>query len=177
MRGLRRKRNTWHVLTYQIHRNYLFILELNYFCFCDKFFYKVVFDPLFLEYSILCPSLIGLKILEYKFYLSEILIIFLEYSYQRADLSKTKEMCILYIHVSCLILGSSKSGLLLLLSVNLPTNFREPPFTMERFPFLLKHVYFVLSAWRPTLSAASSRLCSKDLAWVGVFARSTMSSA
>ena len=26
----------------------LFILEPNYFCFCDKFFCKLVFDPLFL---------------------------------------------------------------------------------------------------------------------------------
>ena len=42
----RRERNPWPVLTNQIHRNYLFILEPNYFCFCDKS---------------ICPLLIGLK--------------------------------------------------------------------------------------------------------------------
>ena len=53
MRGSRREHNPWPVFTYQILRNDLFILEPNYFCFCDKFFYELVFDPPFLEYSIL----------------------------------------------------------------------------------------------------------------------------
>ena len=42
MHGRRRKPNPWPVFTDQIHRNYLFILEPNYFCFSDKFFGKLV---------------------------------------------------------------------------------------------------------------------------------------
>ena len=63
--------------------------------------------------------------------------------------------------------------------VNLFTNFREPPFSAEMSPSLLKHTYSVLSAlrWRSMPLAARSRLCSRDSAWVGVFARSAMSSA
>ena len=62
MCGRLRKRNQWPVLTYQIHRNYLFILEPNCFYSCGKFFYKLVFNLPFLVYSILRPLLIGLKI-------------------------------------------------------------------------------------------------------------------
>ena len=64
MRERRRKRNLWPVLTYQSQRIYLFILEPNHFCFCNKFFYKLVFDLLFLEYSILC--VLRWLVLKYK---------------------------------------------------------------------------------------------------------------
>ena len=39
-------------------------------------------------------------------------------------------------------------------------------------PLWLKHIYIVLSAltWRPMPAAAYSRLCSRVLAWAGVFA-------
>ena len=63
---------------HQIHRNYLFVLEPNYFCFCDKFFYKLVFDPIFLEYSILCVLRWNIPIYVFS-----------------VDLSKNKEVCIL----------------------------------------------------------------------------------
>ena len=63
--------------------------------------------------------------------------------------------------------------------MNLATDFREPPFSMELSYFWVKHMFSVFSAftWRPMSPAACSRLCSRDLAWVGVFARNTMSSA
>ena len=61
--------------------------------------------------------------------------------------------------------------------VNLFPSFRDPPFCVEMFPFWfwLKHMYSVLSAltWRPMLFAA---FLSRDSAWAGVFARSTISS-
>ena len=43
---------------------------------------------------------------------------------------------------------------------------------------LIKNICIVLSVfpWRPMPPAAHSRLCSRDSAWVGVFARSGMSS-
>ena len=51
-----------------------------------------------------------------------------------------------------------------------------PPVSVEMLPLWLKHMYFVLSAltWRPMPSVARSRLCSRHLAWVDVFTRSTM---
>ena len=63
--------------------------------------------------------------------------------------------------------------------MNLSTSFRELPFSVEMSPVLLKHIYSVLYALtrRPMPAAARSRLCSRVLAWVGVFARSAMSSA
>ena len=42
MRGRRRGYNLWPILTNQIRINYLFILEPNYFCFYENFFYKLV---------------------------------------------------------------------------------------------------------------------------------------
>ena len=58
------------------------------------------------------------------------------------------------------------------------TSFREPPFSVEMSSFWLKHMYSVLSAfaWRPMLSTTCSWLSSRDSAWVGVFAKSTISS-
>ena len=46
--------------------------------------------------------------------------------------------------------------------VNLPTNFREPPF--------ISLIYSVLSTftWRPVPPVACSRLCGRDLAWVAM---------
>ena len=62
--------------------------------------------------------------------------------------------------------------------MNLSTNFREPPFSVEMSPWL-KHMYSILSAftWRPMPPAACSKLCCWDLIWVGVFAISAMLSA
>ena len=63
--------------------------------------------------------------------------------------------------------------------VNLSTSFRELPFSEEILPLWLKHMYSLLSAltWRPMLAAAHFRPCSRLSVWVGVFARSAMSSA
>ena len=59
------------------------------------------------------------------------------------------------------------------------TGYFRDLFSAEISPFWLKHMYSVLSAftWRRLPPAACSRLCSMDSAWVGVFARSAMSSA
>ena len=68
---------------------------------------------------------------------------------------------------TCHILMSfSVDEMLFLRYANLSTSFREPPLSVEMFPFLLKHIYSVLSAftWRPMLPAACSRLCSRDSA-------------
>ena len=45
-------------------------------------------------------------------------------------------------------------------------------------PFLLKHIYSVLSAftWKPMPPAVCSRQCCRNLAYAGVFARSAISS-
>ena len=68
---------------------------------------------------------------------------------------------------------------LLLRYVNLSTNFRGPQFTVEMGPSHLKHIYSVLFAfmWRPIPPTTCSRLYNRDLAWVGVFLRSTRSCA
>ena len=78
-----------------------------------------------------------------------------------------------------ILMSFSVDEMLLPKYVSLSTNFKETPFSVERYPFLLKHMYSVLSAftWRPMPLAACSRLCSKDPAWLGVFARSVTSSA
>ena len=61
----------------------------------------------------------------------------------------------------------------------LSTSFREPPFSAEISPLLLKLMYSVLSVfkWRPMPPDDRSRLFSRDSAWVVVFARNPMSSA
>ena len=68
----------------------------------------------------------------------------------------------------------SVDEMLLLRYVNLSTNFREPPFNVEMSAFLIKtHVlYFVCI--HIEVNATCSRLCSRDLAWVVVFTRSTV---
>ena len=45
--------------------------------------------------------------------------------------------------------------------------------------FLLKHMYSILSpfTWRPMPPAACSKWCSRGSAWVGVFARSSVSTS
>ena len=62
---------------------------------------------------------------------------------------------------------------LLVSYVKLCTDFRGPPFSVDKTPSRLKHMYSVLFAFRNWLmsSAACSRLCSWDSAWVGVFAK------
>ena len=63
--------------------------------------------------------------------------------------------------------------------MNLSTNFRGRQFRLKVAPSRLKHMYSVLSAftWGPIRAAVSSRSCSRDLAWVGVFVRNAISSA
>ena len=68
---------------------------------------------------------------------------------------------------------------LLPMYVYLSTYFRELLFRVKLYPFLLKYMYSVLSVftWRLMPPAACSRLRSRDSAWVGVFAKSAISSA
>ena len=74
-----------------------------------------------------------------------------------------------HVLISCLI-----DEVLLPRLVNLSTSFSEAPFSMEILSFWLKRIFFILSAftWRPMSPDAHSRLCSRDLVWVGVFAKS-----
>ena len=53
--------------------------------------------------------------------------------------------------------------------------FGSPSTTVTNFTYLI-YMYSVLFAftWKPMPPAASSRLCSRDSAWVGVFARSAI---
>ena len=99
----------------------------------------------------------------------------------RSDFHMINNLSIAAHAFSSRILSFSVDETLLPRYVNLFTNFREPPFSVKISPFFfcLKHMYSVLSAftWRSMPSAACSRLCSRDSAWVSVFARSAMSSA
>ena len=63
--------------------------------------------------------------------------------------------------------------------MNLSISFRGLPSRLEIFPSQWKHIYSILFefTWWPMPPAVCSRLCSRDLAWVGVFARSAISSA
>ena len=85
---------------------------------------------------------------------------------------------LVHAFVSCVLMTFSVDETLFQRCVDLSTNFREPEFRVEISPFWLKPVYSVLSAftWRQMPPATCSRLCSGDSAWVGVFARSAMSS-
>ena len=72
----------------------------------------------------------------------------------------------------------SVDDMLLLKYMNCYTNFRGLPFTVEMTLSFLKHlnsVLFELMLWSVPL-AACSRLCSRDLAWTGEFARRAWSS-
>ena len=82
-----------------------------------------------------------------------------------------------YIFARCILTSLSVDEMLLLRYINLSTNFREPPFRVEISPWL-KHMYSILSTFTLRLMppAACSSLCSRDSAWVGVFARSALSS-
>ena len=60
--------------------------------------------------------------------------------------------------------------------VNLSTNFRELPFSVEMSH--VKHLYILCAlTWRPMPAAARSKLGSRVLAWTAAFARIAMSSA
>ena len=65
---------------------------------------------------------------------------------------------------------------LLLRYVNLSTNFRGLLLAVEMASSRFKHMYFVLVAFtgRPMPTAACSRICCRDSAWVGVFSRSSI---
>ena len=67
----------------------------------------------------------------------------------------------------------SEDEILLPRYVNWLTNFRCLPFNMEIAPSSLTHELFYEVMHRPMLLAAYSRLSNKDLAWAGVFAKST----
>ena len=66
--------------------------------------------------------------------------------------------------------------ILLPMYVNLSTNFRGLPLCVEMDTSGLKHMYSILFVfmWKPMPSAAYSRLCNRDSAWTGVFARSSI---
>ena len=48
---------------------------------------------------------------------------------------------------SHILMSFSIDEMLFTMYVNLPTYFREPPFSVEMSPFLLKHMYSILSAY------------------------------
>ena len=78
-----------------------------------------------------------------------------------------------------ILISVSVDEILLPIYVNLSTNFRELPFRVEKALSWLKELYSIWPTflWRPMPPATCFRLCIKDLAWVGVFARSATSSA
>ena len=95
----------------------------------------------------------------------------------RFDFHMIKNQTIaVHAFASRILMSFSVHETLLPRQVNLFSSFRAPQFSVEMSPFLLKHIYFVLSAftWRPMLSAACSRLCSRDSAKVDVFAKSSV---
>ena len=86
-----------------------------------------------------------------------------------------------HVFASCILMVLSVDETLVPRYVNSSINFRGPLLVIELSPFWfwLTHLNLILFAlrWRPMPPAASSRLCSWDSAWVGVFARSALSSA
>ena len=98
----------------------------------------------------------------------------------RTDFHVTESLSIaVHAFVSRVLMLFAADETLLPRSVNLSTSFKGLPFSMEMLPLWLKHMYSVLSVltWRSMPAAARFRRCSRDSAWVGVFARSAMSSA
>ena len=79
----------------------------------------------------------------------------------------------------CILRSLSVDKMLLPRYVNESSNFREQPFRVEMSLSWLKHIYSILPAftWRPMPPVVCSRLCGRDSAHTGVFARSAMSSA
>ena len=97
----------------------------------------------------------------------------------RSDFPMTNSLLIaVQAWVSHVLISFSVDEILLPRSVNLSTSFRDLPFSVKMLPLWLKHMNSVLSAltWKPVTPAAYLRLCSRDLARAGEFARSTMSS-
>ena len=98
----------------------------------------------------------------------------------RSDFYMTDSLSmVVHTFASSVLMSFSVDKMLLTRYVNLSTNFRDLPFSVEMSPLWLNHMNSVLSAltWRPISPAARSRLCSWDSAWVGVFVRSGRSSA
>ena len=119
-----------------------------------------------------CPCLCSIDITvawkKFRFILSD-----------RSDFYTIDSLSIaVYAFARRIVMSLSVDETLLLRYGNLSTNFRELPFRVEMSLSWLQHMYSVLSAftWRPMPPAAYSRLCSRYSAWVGVFARSAMSS-
>ena len=79
----------------------------------------------------------------------------------------------------CILTSLSVDEILLPRYVNLFTNFIGLTCIVKMAPSHLKLLKTVLFAftWRPMPFTACCRLCSKNLAWVGVFTRSIRSSA
>ena len=97
----------------------------------------------------------------------------------RSDFHMTDNLSIpVHAFASHILMLFSVDETLLLRQMNLFTIFRESPFSVEMWPLLLQHMYSVLSAftWRSKQPATRSRLCSRDSAQAGIFARSAMSS-
>ena len=67
--------------------------------------------------------------------------------------------------------------ILLPVYVNLSTNFKGLLLNVKMASPHLKHMNSILFVfkWKPMPLASCSRLCSRDLAWAGVFARDTKS--
>ena len=96
----------------------------------------------------------------------------------RSDFHMTDSLSIaVHSFASCVLMSFLFDKILLPREVNLSTSFKGPPLSVSMSSLWLKHVYSLFSAltWRPMPAAARSRLCSRDSAWAGVFARSTMS--
>ena len=97
----------------------------------------------------------------------------------RSDFHMIDSLSIVHAFARHILTSLSIDGILLPRYMNLFTNFRALLFRVEMAPSQLKHMYSVLLVFtrRIMSPAACSWLCSKDSAWVGIFARSSMLSA
>ena len=85
---------------------------------------------------------------------------------------------VVHAFTSRILMSFSVDETLLPRHVNLSTRFSAPLFCVKLSPFWLNRIYSVLSVftWRLIPHVACSRLCSRDLVWVGIFVCSTKSS-
>ena len=152
----------------------------NY-CFMGCFFQAL--------FSIACSIL---EQFPYSFFRTRIVSIDVVYSYNSIDMTTISENPILILsdrsdlyrfnslsiaiqaYSRCVLTSLSEDEIILLRYVNLFTNFRGPPFRVVMTPLRSKHKHSVLWSMLPVVC---SRLCSRDSAWVGIFARSAISSA
>ena len=97
----------------------------------------------------------------------------------RSDFRNINNLSIVvHTFARCILTSLSVDEILLPRYVNLTTKFRRLPLLVEVPPSRLKYIYSVLFFIHMECNTfCCSRLCSRDSAWAGVFARSVRASA